>query len=323
MISVVVAVYNIAEFVGHCIESILSQSFDDWELILVNDGSTDSSLSICEEYSRKESRIIVVNKPNGGLSSARNVGIYAARGDYLLFVDGDDYLRPGSLELLADLIERHAGLDFIQFRYDEVSDYSDRKAVGPVAELWETADRRRMFEQQLDLRGIGASACTKLISKDVFRDLRFKEGIIHEDELFTIHLNNRASKALYISNALYMYVRHRDSITTSKFSPKRLDLIDVMTEQIEVMEANGYSDLACRVRNQLFSNLCLMYARARQAKMPDYANMIMYYSRSMLPDVTITKGSAGLIARGMKLHLPMLPLYYLFRILKDGKDSSY
>lgn len=318
MISVIVPVYNVAEVLPRCMESVLPQMDDGAELIIVDDGSTDGSAHICDEYAQTPG-VTVIHKPNGGLSSARNAGIDAAKGVYLLFLDGDDYLRPGSIRLLAELARRTGKFDFIQFRYDEVTDYSDRCAAGPIGGLSEVTDRRRMFDRKFALGGIGASACTKLIARDVFDTLRFKEGIIHEDEQFTIHLINRAKRAVYIDNALYMYVQRPGSIITAGFSPKRLDIIPVLKEQIEILGSNGYNDLADLVKNRLFTALTLMYVKARYAGQRECARTIARTARALLPQVSLSDGTVGLIARGMRLHLPMLDMYYIFKKLKSGE----
>lgn len=317
-ISVIIPVYNVGELLRESVDSIISQLGDDCEVIIVDDGSTDNSGRLCDEYSGTKN-VQVVHKTNGGLSSARNAGIDHASGQYLLFLDSDDYLRPGSLSLLRGMAERHGDFDFIQFRYDEVSDYSDRRPESTPADLFVLTDRRKMFEQKFALGGIGASGCTKLIHRRVFDSLRFKEGIIHEDEQFTIHLIANSHRALYISNPLYMYVQRPGSIITSKFSRKRLDIIPVLEEQMEVLRANGYDDLADLVRDKLFTSLCMMYVDARSSAMYQCADIIKYYAKTIVRDVNIKSGTIGIIAAGMKMHLPMLQLYYLAAKKRHGK----
>ncbi|MDE6218485.1 MAG: glycosyltransferase [Muribaculaceae bacterium] len=317
-ISVIIPVYNVGRLLCKSVDSILGQQQDNTEIIIVDDGSTDDSGQICDEYANQKN-IRIVHKKNGGLSSARNAGIDIAKGDYLLFLDSDDYLRPGSISLLSGLIEKEGNVDFVQFRYSEVSDYSDTDAATTLSEITELTSRREMFEQKIRLGGIGASACTKLINRHVFEHIRFKEGIIHEDEQFTIHLINRASKALYISNELYMYVQRPGSIITSKFSKKRLDIIPVMEEQIEILNKNGYHDLAKEVRNNLFSALCVLYTQARRLDTTEYSKQIRAKAKELLPEVSIGSGTVGLIARGMRYHLPMLELYHMYRRISNGK----
>lgn len=318
-ISVIIPVYNVGELLRKSVGSVMDQIGEDTEIIIVDDGSTDDSGRICDEYLNIRN-VSVIHKTNGGLSSARNAGIDHAYGDYLLFLDSDDYLLPGSIDLLSTLLNQAGECDFIQFRYEEVSDYSNKSTAGIASDFVEIRDRRQMFERKFALGGIGASACTKLISRDVFRSLRFKEGIIHEDEQFTIHLIDRAQRALYISNALYMYVQRPGSIITSGFSQKRLDIIAVLEEQMSVLSADGYEDLVALVRNNLFTALCIMYVQARRADMPGSVKTIQDHAQSIVKSVTLNKGTIGLIAKGMRRGLPMLQLYYMSKLLRHGKN---
>ena len=311
-ISIVIPVYNVGELLHKSVDSVLSQNQNDCEIIIVDDGSTDGSGAMCDEYLIHPC-VKVIHKKNGGLSSARNAGIDVAEGGYLMFLDSDDYLRPGSVDLLSRLVDEYDKPDFIQFSYDEVSDYSDNNPASGPANLFELTERRLIFEQKFKLGGIGASACTKLIRKDVFNRLRFKDGIIHEDELFTTHLINQAARAVYISNPLYMYVQRPGSIITSKFSPKRLDIIPVLEEQIEVLLSNGFVDLADIVKSNLFTALCVMYVEARRYEISECVRIIQKKTKEILPDVKIKDGTIGIIAHGMKLHLPMLQTYYIFK----------
>lgn len=317
IISVIIPVYNVGALLRKSVNSVIAQMRDDCEIIIVDDGSSDDSGQICDEYSNSKN-VRVIHKANGGLSSARNAGIEVAKGDFLLFLDSDDYIRPGSIELLVNLIKQAGKFDFIQFRYDEVSDYSDCQEVNEVHALYSTTDRRQMFERKIALGGIGASACTKLISRDVFRTLRFKEGIIHEDEQFTIHLINHAKRAIYISNQLYMYVQRPGSIITSAFRPERLDIIAVLEEQMAILQTNGLDDLVELVRNNLFVSLCTMYCEARKADAKQSVDIISRKVYQIVGDVSVSGGSIGLIAKGIKMHLPMLQLYYLYKTISNG-----
>lgn len=314
-ISIVIPVYNVGELLHKSVDSVLPQTNSDCEIIIVDDGSTDDSGKICDEYSRF-SNVRIIHKQNGGLSSARNVGIDIANGEYLLFLDSDDYLRPGSIALLLKLAKQIGRFDFIQFHYDEVSDYSDTEAVNDCGAISDITDRYQMFRKKFDLGGIGASACTKLISRHVFDSLRFKEGIIHEDELFTIHLINQSTRVFYISSPLYMYVQRPRSIITSGFTPKRLDIIPVLKEQIDVLKSNNYDDLVNLTTNKLFTSLCIMYVEARRLEYADSVRVIKDNICTLLPHVIFGNGRMGIIAKGMKMHLPMLPLYYWLKKIR-------
>lgn len=321
-ISIIIPIYNVGELLRKSVESILNQPHDDCEIILVNDGSTDLSPIICQEYSHWPN-VKVINKPNGGLSSARNAGVEAASGEYFLFLDADDYLRHGSLDLLRKLTVRYNDFDFIQYRYDEAGDYSDEQAASlDPSNVIILSDRHQMFTKKLELGGIGASACTKLIHRKIFQQLRFREGIIHEDELFTAHLINQAKKAIYISDALYVYVQRQGSIITSEFSPKKLDAITVAEEQIQILLDNKYFDLVQQVRETLFNNLCIMYVRAQSAFDKQSARRIRLHAQNLVKQVTPTNPTTRLIAKGLKLHIPALQIYNLLFSIKHGQTPK-
>ena len=241
MISIIVPVYNVERYLPSTLDSLVSQTnTTDFEILLIDDGSTDKSADICDKYACEYSKISVIHKSNGGLSSARNAGIDAARGEYLMFVDGDDCLDSVTISALTKAVSSHQNCDVIQFRYEEVA----------------------------------ASACTKLIKRNVIGDLRFKEGIIHEDEEFVTRLLPRCKCIGYCSNEFYKYAMRPGSIIHSDFSRKRLDVITILKERIIYLEKQGYKDLAEKFSNKLYANLCRMWNDAYIAKDMDSVHLI-------------------------------------------------
>lgn len=263
-ISVIVAAYNVKAFVSNSIKSILAQQSDcEIETIVVDDGSTDGTSAVCDTFIGDKG-VKVVHKPNGGLSSARNAGIDIATGDYLMFLDGDDYLVDGALAYLTKIIKSNrTPFDFIQYKYVEVEDYNyTAHKIDVAKDIEPVTDKYEIFRRKLSLGGIGASACTKLISRNALSQLRFKEGILHEDEQFTARLiDNIKDGVIYANAELYCYVMRPGSIIKSNFTKQKLDIVSVLEEQISIMESNGYEDLATEVRSRLFIVLCLQYAR--------------------------------------------------------------
>lgn len=267
MISIVVAVYNIEALLHYCVESVLGQDSADWELILVNDGSKDNSGVLCENYASSDPRIKYVFKENGGLSSARNAGIKAANGDWIIFVDGDDYLLPDTISTLKELIEQSdKTIDLIQYGYREVTDYNSFTTIDKGNTSIEVVKNRvEMFDRLLDIGGEAASGCTKLLKTSIAKTLLFKEGIIHEDEEFTTRLLLNIKAVVYTDFKPYIYVRRKNSITTSSFSEKRLDIIKIMIDRIEMLNHHGLKDTANKVRLKLILNLDTMYMAASAA----------------------------------------------------------
>lgn len=268
MISIIVPIYNVEKYLPHTVESIKNQEgFSDWELILVDDGSKDGSPALCDRFAASDPRIKVVHKPNAGLSSARNAGIEAAKGQFIMFLDGDDCLDTSTLKVLNDTTDKHPACDLIQFQFEEVmpaAPYGHK--LPPHIENYTELNREQDFFRQLYLLGgVAASACTKLIKRSTLGELRFKEGIIHEDELFTTHLLARCHLIGYCSNQFYKYVMRDGSIQHSSFTKKRLDAVRVREDRLEYLASKGYKQEHALFQAQLISNLHLLWSEAYDA----------------------------------------------------------
>lgn len=266
MVSIIVPVYNVATFLSKTVVSILAQSGFDLEIILVDDGSTDSSGHLCDQWAAEDPRIRVIHKANGGLSSARNAGLDLASGSYIMFVDGDDYLAPHALESLFSALnqqEHPEEIDFIQFLYEEVSD-----------DLWQPqkrhantvlySDTNEFFRQLYQLGGVAASSCTKLFRADLFRSLRFQNGIRHEDEQLITQLLPRCRNVLYTDLVLYAYVMRNSSIIHSQFSPRSMDIFPIMEERIEMLRSFDLDDLVRETQRRMFQTAAMQYCLARR-----------------------------------------------------------
>lgn len=228
-ISIIVPVYNVEKYVRKCIESILNQTFSDFELILVDDGSTDNSGKICDEYKLKDNRVIVIHKENGGLSSARNVGIDNANGKFLGFVDGDDYIEKDMYETLyKDIKEFDADISVCQI-YDEYVTSCKSRAVesGKIKRC--VLDNITAFKFSIVRNVIGVSACNKLYKKKLFDNYRYPEGKTTEDAFVTPILIFNSKKISYNPLPKYFYVHRENSITTLPFSQSDLCVIEAYT----------------------------------------------------------------------------------------------
>lgn len=265
MISVIVSIYNVERFLPSTIDSLLNQEGNiDFEILLVNDGSTDRSSDICEKYSGENKNIRVIHKNNGGLSSARNAGIDAAQGEYLMFLDGDDSLDPVTLRSLTKAISLHPDCDVLQFRYEEVSQSMPlgHYVQEDLIDYYECNREYDFFLQLHKLGGVAASACTKLIKRSAIGTLRFKEGILHEDEEFVTRLLHECRTIGYCSNEFYKYLMRPGSIINSCFSRNRLDIVPIMKERIKYLDGKNYFDLSGMFRTQLYRNLCRFWNEA-------------------------------------------------------------
>lgn len=208
MISIIVPVYNGEQFIGRCIDSILSQTCQDWELILVNDGSRDKSGTICDEYQKKDSRIKVIHQENGGVSRARNRGLEEASGEYLAFVDADDYIVP---ELLDTALSNMTDVDICMF--DAVTVWDNGTTEQDTIPLL-TGDCELSKEDltpELLLQMAGAIwRC--MYRRKLVEDLRFPAGIkFSEDRIYNLYAMGRMSKMRYLKRGLYSRVMQSES----------------------------------------------------------------------------------------------------------------
>ena len=264
MVSIIVPVYNIQQYLTNCVESLFAQMYDEIEIILVDDGSTDGSGQFCDRFAEQDDRIRVIHKENGGLSSARNAGLDAASGQYILFLDGDDYLAPNAVSRLMDLAKKDDEVDFIQFQYAE-TDGSWLPDPNQQANAQLCTDSREMFRYLYQKGGVAASACTKLYRASLFESLRFREGIVHEDEELITRLLPVCHRVIYTQLVLYGYVMRGGSIVRDRFSPHKLDVFKIMDERAEALEHLGYDEFIPETRSRQFHTAAMLYCQARRA----------------------------------------------------------
>ncbi|ADY12106.1 glycosyltransferase family 2 protein [Sphaerochaeta globosa] len=245
LISIIVPIYKVEKYLEKCISSIQTQLYSNIEIILVDDGSPDRCGQICDEYAKKDKRIIVVHQVNGGLSNARNSGIRVAKGVFLVFVDSDDWIENDYvLKLYFSAIETNADLTICGIRYVD-EDGLTLKTVLPGKEgSFSNSDIiRSMYGRN---RTPYVTAWTKLYKKDLFDKVLFPDGKIHEDE-YTFYQYIYYSKVISIVNEpLYNTTVREGSITTSKYSIRRLDCIEALFYRIEFY--TRISDIEDQVR---------------------------------------------------------------------------
>lgn len=228
IVSVIVPVYNVAPYLPRCVDSILTQDYHDFELILVDDGATDGSGAICDAYGQKDRRIRVLHQQNGGLSAARNTGIDAATGTYLTFIDADDYVAPTYVSYLLALMERVEGCKVSQANHFIVR---GEKAAPNAPETGVTVfTRAEACEAVLYHDRVDVSAWGKLYHRSVFDRLRFPEGKLYEDTFLFGHILLQTPVYVYGGQGQYYYVQREDSIVHRGFSPKTLSYLDAVEE---------------------------------------------------------------------------------------------
>lgn len=234
-ISVIVPVYNVESYLKKCLDSILEQSYTNLEVILINDGSTDLSGQICEEYSRKDKRIKLFHQTNQGLSAARNEGIKQSTGEILSFIDSDDYVNKDFYKLMILTMEKYDA-DIVQCGFEKVDENS--RKINKTVDFSELSEDE-IYEGENTLDKLYSRnyvetviMCNKLYKTHLFYNIKFPVGKLHEDEFTTFRLLDRAKKMVIIDAKLYYYYQRADSITHKKFNVKRLDVIQAYKEQV-------------------------------------------------------------------------------------------
>lgn len=219
LVSVIVPVYNVEEYLGRCVESILSQTYRNLEVILVDDGARDSSGAICDDYAAKDPRVIVIHKKNGGLSSARNAGIDIARGEYLEFVDGDDWIEPDAVESMLKLALTHDTELVLGGRYD-VKAATGEKKKGLCPPVTEVISGQEMVRRIFLWQNCDSSACDKLFHRRLFREVRFPNGMVCEDVPIMYKIVLDAGQVALLSKPIYNYYHRTGSITYTSVSER-------------------------------------------------------------------------------------------------------
>lgn len=243
MISVIVSVYNVEDYIARCVESIQGQSYQDIEIILVDDGSTDNSGRMCEEYAKQDNRIRVVHKANGGNASARNAGIDVAKGDYLTFVDSDDFIDSKALEnMITVALSENASI----VSCGVITHRLDGEETIQCSETYRVMDRKEtlemLFSRQKDMN---MSACTKLFSNSLFREegLRFNNDVIHEDTESLPRWVDHSNKVVLLNKSFYHYIKRENSERESlKFNMRGYRFLDSLPEY-ERMCKDRYGDI--------------------------------------------------------------------------------
>jgi glycosyltransferase involved in cell wall biosynthesis len=224
-ISIIVPIYNICKYLPSCIDSILAQTYTDFELLLIDDGSSDGSAEICDSYSRLDCRIKVVHKSNGGVSSARNIGIDIAKGDWIAFIDGDDYVVPNYLESLLSASECN-NVDLVCCNIlfvnpdKTTSQYPFTKnGIFPAEYILEGF----FTTEALKIQFYGP--CNKIIRRTALNQVRFRNLALGEDLLFMFELLGKIENVSVIALIGYHYIKRPGSATTSGFNLKKIDYV--------------------------------------------------------------------------------------------------
>ena len=251
LISVIVPVYNAEKYLHRCVDSILNQTYKNLEIILIDDGSKDSSGTICDAYAAKDSRIKVIHQKNFGVSAARNAGLDAAFGDYITFVDSDDSIKADMLEKLVSKLQRE-NADLVIC--GSLIDNGIRLTKHPKKCKEKIYSTEELMKDYVCADWIFTGPCNKLYKYELFNDIRFPEFRAHEDAFIMHHILGQCKKAVFIEKYLYIQYLRQNSTERSKFSQDKLTLLDCADDLLLYYQKNFpmlYKYVAYRKVNEI------------------------------------------------------------------------
>lgn len=257
LISVIIPIYKVEKWVRQCVDSVLMQTYENLEIILVDDGSPDKCPAICDMYAANDSRIKVVHKPNGGLSSARNVGLDVATGEYIVFVDSDDYIHPQMIENMYEIMEENQAdiviCDLKRVNEDGL-DLSDHFIDVGLTGIF---NKDEIFER---MYGPAVIYCVvswnKLYHKNLWLNYRYPDGKIHEDEFAIHHILDKCEKIVCTDKCYYYYRQREGTIMTEKSVEWYLDALEAFLERQTYFMKNKMANYIVLQDRRCFCMLC-------------------------------------------------------------------
>lgn len=252
MLSIVIPVYRVESTLDRCIESILRQGYEDWEMLLIDDGSPDRCPEMCDAWAQRDQRITAYHKPNGGLSDARNYGIERARGEYITFVDSDDELAPGTLHPLMDVLINHTECDVVEYPMLVHAGNNDEHLLVLPDRVWATA--RKYWHETMAWEH--CYACNKIYRSALFDELRFAKGRIFEDVWLWPEILSHKPNIATSSKGMYIYRWNNEGITV-KATPH--DLWQLLVAQVRAAWLMRTTPFLRSGRRLYRSMLCRLY----------------------------------------------------------------
>lgn len=288
LITVIVPVYNVEKYLKKCLDSIVSQTYNNLQIILVNDGSTDESAAICAEYLKRDKRIELISQKNAGLSAARNTGIRKAKGEYLAFIDSDDCV----------------DLDYLEYLYGRIVGSNADLSICGIRESYENGKERKLSEGYEDAvlggedclkrmlleKGYNCSAYAKLYRRGLWCEIRYPEDKHYEDLGTTYKYILRSKKIVYGAQPKYEYFIRKGSISHSDFSMKKMDIVELtdgMCDDIErATKRDGLCEIcALRRMHARLSVLRMMPIITRDAKILNAKHELLVYIKVHKEDI--------------------------------------
>lgn len=264
LISVIIPIYNVEKYLGQCVESILNQTYKNLEVILIDDGSTDNSPTICDNYAKEDERIIVIHQNNQGISNVRNRGVRQAKGKYIFWIDSDDYVSETIIEeLWENLVETDADMSICEYTQGSERGYPFDKIQRGYKQIWGYKQGLELIYQNHHFSFVMAASWAKLIKKSLYDGLMYPEGKIFEDIYMSHKMISRCKKIVYSDHVLYYYYQWPESILGKKLYVEKLDYLGAFEERIHFFNELKLLQLSEQARIQYLHALTWEYSRAK------------------------------------------------------------
>lgn len=309
-VSFILPIYNVEKYLSECVESILVQTYRDFEILLVDDGSPDNCPALCDEWARKDDRIKALHKPNGGLSDARNYGLEHAQGDYVVFVDSDDFwVNKDCLENLMNVVDVHPECDFIGFNCSYY--YSDTKTfkkwVAYDESLSKPTDKDTVLCSLVASGTFPMSACLKIIKRKSLSEinLHFIKGLLSEDIPWFINLLEGAKKCMFINDYIYAYRQGVVGSISNSFSIRNFNsILRIIDNELQKLEGRTFNEKTKDyIKSFLAYELCICLGGLGQLeksvrneyyeKLKPYKWLLKYRQNPKVKKVSIFLSSSG------------------------------
>lgn len=289
LISIIIPVYNAEEFIEKCLDSIKNQTYKNIEVIIINDGSTDNSENICREYCKNNENFRLISKKNGGVSSARNIGLSEAKGDYIGFVDPDDWIEKDMFENLYKLIKDYnADISICGYIKESKNGILNKQNKKQIIELTEIEALNEIIRED----GFKGFLWNKLFSRELiksYKDIFFYENIhFSEDLLFCCEYILKSKKVIYDTTPYYHYIIHDNNICNSNYNSKKVTSLDAFEKIIDILsnkkgiDINKYKNLYMNISISLLMN----YIKENKKEIENYKKLRKSLYKYNLSDIT-------------------------------------
>lgn len=308
-ISIIVPIYKVEKYLKRCVDSLLNQTYHNIEIILVDDGSPDMCGKICDEYAKFDERVVVIHKLNGGLSDARNMALEIVKGDFVMFVDSDDWINEQTCEIVLDNAIRH-NADLVVFGVENVYDDGNVKRFPPMkpGKISNSEAIKSLMFNILQF-GIFNYACNKLYSKCLFDKIRFAKGRLAEDQGVTYKLFHEAKSIFVCEDTLYYYFQRSGSISKNRFEPQQIvDRTSLWFERLEFVREN-YPELEDYQLAQILGDVYISLIKLKGSK--THTNFIKDITE-FTNKYRCKEKEYAKINKRLKVHYYCYPLFWLY-----------